>query len=104
MIRKAFVMLVNAGFETEYERRHSPIWPELERVLKAHGVRNYSLYLDVLTHQLFGYAEIENEDQWTAIAGTPECRRWWAYMAELMPHGPDGAPLATDLKEVFHLL
>ena len=37
MIRKAFVMQVNANAHEEYQRRHSPIWPELESVLKAHG-------------------------------------------------------------------
>ena len=34
-IRKAFVMSVNAGAEQEYEERHHPIWPELEKVLPA---------------------------------------------------------------------
>ena len=29
MIRKAFRMSVNEGQETEYERRHNPIWQEL---------------------------------------------------------------------------
>ena len=37
MIRKAFRMSVNPDQHAEYERRHSPIWPELEAVLKAHG-------------------------------------------------------------------
>ena len=54
MIRKAFVMSVNAGQETEYERRHRPIWPELEAVLKSHGVHNYSIFLHAETRQLFG--------------------------------------------------
>ena len=30
MIRKAFVMSVNAGAHVEYARRHDPIWPELQ--------------------------------------------------------------------------
>ena len=34
MIRKAFVMQVNPDAHKEYERRHSPVWPELEAVLK----------------------------------------------------------------------
>ena len=34
-------MSVNAGMEEEYEKRHSPIWPELEAALKEHGVLNY---------------------------------------------------------------
>ena len=53
MIRRAFVMAVAAGKETEYERRHRPIWKELEEVLKAHGVHNYSIFLHPQTLQLF---------------------------------------------------
>ena len=39
MIRKAFVMSVHAGKEEAYEQRHSPIWPELEAVLREHGYK-----------------------------------------------------------------
>jgi L-rhamnose mutarotase len=34
-IRKAFVMSVNAGAEQEYQKRHNPIWPELEKARKG---------------------------------------------------------------------
>ena len=103
MIRKAFVMSVHPGMEEEYERRHSPIWPELEAVLKAHGVHNYSIFLHPETLQLFGYAEIEDEARWEAIARTSECGKWWAHMKEVMPSNPDNSPVATGLREVFHL-
>lgn len=43
-------------------------WPELEKVLKDHGVSNYSIFLHPETRQLFGYAEIENEEQWASAA------------------------------------
>ena len=103
MIRKAFVMSVNPGQEAEYERRHRPIWPELEAVLKQHGVHNYSIFLHPQTRQLFAYAEVESEERWRAIAQTPECRKWWAYMKEIMPSNPDNSPVAADLREVFHM-
>ena len=103
MIRKAFVMSVNAGSETEYERRHNPIPVELEHVLRAHGVGSYSIFLSPGTRQLFAYVEVEDESRWASIAATPECRRWWKFMSDLMPHHPDASPCATDLKEVFHL-
>ena len=35
MIRRAFRMSVNPGEEAEYERRHRPIWLELEQTLHA---------------------------------------------------------------------
>jgi L-rhamnose mutarotase len=103
MIRKAFVMSVNAGCEEEYERRHQPIWAELEDSLKAHGVRNYSIFLHPETRQLFGYAEIESEERWAAIAETEVCQRWWKYMREVMPANADASPVSVELREVFHL-
>jgi L-rhamnose mutarotase len=103
MIRKAFVMSVNSGAEDEYKRRHDPIWPELESILKAYGVHNYSIFLLEGARQLFAYVELESEERWSAIAATPECRRWWNHMAELMPHNDDASPVAAHLTQVFHL-
>ncbi len=101
MIRKAFMMQVHAGHETEYERRHNPIWPELEAVLHQHGVHNYSIYLEPESRRLFAYCEIESEDRWNAIAQTTAARKWWAYMRDLMPSHPDNSPVAAPLREVF---
>ncbi len=103
MIRKAFLMTLRPGWQEEYERRHNPIWPELEATLRAHGVRQYSIFLDRRTDRLFAYAEIESEARWEAIAATEICRRWWAHMAELMLTHEDLSPLAEPLDEVFHL-
>ena len=103
MIRKAFLMSVNSDAHDEYERRHQPIWEELKAVLKNHGVSNYSIFLDDETSQLFGYAEVESEEQWADIANTDECKRWWNYMKDVMPTNPDSSPVSRDLREVFHL-
>jgi L-rhamnose mutarotase len=103
MIRKAFRMSVHHGQEEEYARRHNPIWQELAEMLVAHGVRNYSIFLDQQTGDLFAYVEIESEERWNAIAATDVCRRWWRYMSEVMPSKPDGEPVSRPLPEVFHL-
>lgn len=96
-------MSVNPGCEAEYERRHRPIWPELEAVLRAHGVRSYSIFLHAGTRQLFAYAEIESEERWASIAETEVCQRWWTSMKELMPANADHSPVAEELREVFAL-
>jgi L-rhamnose mutarotase len=103
MIRKFFVMQLNRGAEEEYRQRHNPIWKELEEVLLAHGVHNYSIALLSETGQLFAYAEIEDQARWNAIAQTAACRRWWDHMADLMQVNPDQSPRATELQEMFHL-
>jgi L-rhamnose mutarotase len=102
-IRKAFRMSVEAGQEAEYERRHRPIWRDLEEALLKHGVVTYSIFLDPETRDLFGYVEIESEERWAAIAATDVCRRWWRHMREIMPSNPDDSPVSRPLREVFHM-
>ena len=96
-------MSVHAGCEAEYVRRHQPIWPELEAVLLAHGVKTYSIFLHSETRQLFAYVEFTDEAQWQAIAQTDVCRRWWTHMRDLMPSNPDHSPVSLPLPEIFHM-
>jgi L-rhamnose mutarotase len=103
MIRKAFRMAVHRDRYAEYERRHRPIWQELQDVLKAHGAHDYSIFLDESDGSLFGYVEIDDEARWNAIADTAVCRRWWTHMRDLMPVNPDDSPRSVALREVFHL-
>ena len=103
MIRKVFLMTLRPGCREEYERRHDPIWPELQEVLRQHGVHNYSIFLDRETDRLFAYCEIESEERWQQIAATEVCRRWWAHMKDLMLTNDDNSPRAERLQEVFHL-
>ena len=103
MPRIAFRMKVNSGQETEYARRHNPIWPELEATLIAHGVTSYSIFLDRLTGDLFAYADVDDLARWQAIAETAICRQWWDYMAPLMPTQDDNRPVSSPLEEMFHI-
>ena len=103
MLRKAFRMTIHPGQRAEYERRHQPIWRELEDTLIQHAVRTYSIYLDPESLDLFGYVEIEDEALWAAVAGTEVCRRWWRHMREIMPSNPDDSPISRELQEVFHI-
>ena len=103
VIRRAFRMAVTPGQESEYARRHQPIWSELEATLLAHGVRTYSIFLDRESGALFAYVEFDSVERWEAVARTEVCQRWWAHMRELMPSNPDNSPIATDLDEVFHI-
>ncbi len=103
MIRKALVMQVNPDNHDEYRKRHNPIWEELQAVLKAHGVHSYSIFLHAETNQLFAYVEIEDESRWQRIADTEICKKWWAYMRDIMPSNPDNSPCSRELDEVFHI-
>ena len=96
-------MWVKPGCEDEYERRHAAVAPELLRVLKSHGVSNYSIFLNRETRELFAYAELESEELWNKIAATQACRNWWDEMSALMQTNEDKSPTSLPLDEVFHL-
>ncbi|QZY88731.1 L-rhamnose mutarotase [Pantoea dispersa] len=103
MLRKAFVMQVYAHCHAEYQRRHTPIWPELERTLKAHGAHNYAIWLDAERNLLFASVEVESEARWQAVAQTEVCQSWWASMRDLMPSNPDNSPVSKALQQMFFL-
>jgi L-rhamnose mutarotase len=94
-------MQVHQGQVEEYRRRHDEVWPELVAVLQDAGVLAYSIFFHPETLQLFAYVEIKNEERWDAIANTEVCRRWWAYMRDIMETNPDSSPRTIALQEVF---
>ncbi len=105
MIRKAFMIRAKPGMAMEYQRRHNPIWPDLKKVLKAHGIHNYSIFLQEDSGALFGYMEVENEEIFHKIGESEVARQWWKYMTEVLVCESDESPKAKEvmLKEVFHL-
>ena len=102
MIRKASIMYVNADSYCEYKQRHDELWPDLASELKNHGAQNYSIFLDERTGQLFAYLEVECEEKWAKIAQTETCKRWWAYMKDIMQTNPDNSPVSVPLTSVFY--
>jgi L-rhamnose mutarotase len=105
MRREAFLIRVRPGYSKEYEKRHNPIWPELYRELKEHGIANYSIYLHNDTGYLFGYYEIEDEELFSKLAVSSVMQRWWRYMAEILECDEGNMEKGREeiLHEVFHL-
>ncbi|MBO7709831.1 MAG: L-rhamnose mutarotase [Lachnospiraceae bacterium] len=103
MMHKAFKMKIVPGSEKEYERRHNLLWPEMKDMIHEYGGKNYSIYLDPETLDLFAYIEVEDEGRWSESADTAINRKWWDYMADIMVTNPDNSPVSRDLKCLFHL-
>ncbi|MBQ9132453.1 MAG: L-rhamnose mutarotase [Clostridia bacterium] len=100
---KGFKMHLYEGMEVEYKRRHDALWTEMKEMIHRFGGKNYSIFLDHQTNTLFGYIEIESEEEWEKSAQTAICKKWWDYMADIMDTNPDNSPVSTDLTPVFHL-
>lgn len=103
MVRKALTMNVYPEYIDEYIKRHNELWPEMEKEIKAHGCKSYSIYVDRKSNILFAYLEIEDLDIWSKMADTEINRKWWDYMAPIMETNPDNSPVEIPLEEAFHL-
>ena len=100
---KAFTMKLYPGMAEEYRRRHNELWPEMADMIHEYGGSNYSIFLDEENGTLFGCIELEDEELWGKSAQTEICRKWWAYMADIMETNPDNSPVSKDLRPMFHL-
>lgn len=104
MEKYAWKGMIKEGMIDEYVRRHNEIWPEMVKVLKDAGIKNYTIWNTGC--ELFGYYECEKGVEYAAKvqAESPVVDRWNEYMKDIliMEMDPDtGAqPL---LKKVFTL-
>jgi len=103
MQRLAFKMKLKEGKRNEYKKRHDALWPELEGLLKAQGVSEYSIFLDEDTHTLFAFQKVSGEGGSQDLADNPIVKKWWNFMADIMEVNPDNSPVSIPLEEVFYL-
>jgi L-rhamnose mutarotase len=101
--RFGFKMKMLPGFREEYKKRHNIIWPELVRLLKNEGIRNYSIFLDEETNTLFAYQEQSGEISSQDLGNTEVVKKWWKYMADIMETNPDNSPVTIPLEQVFYM-
>jgi L-rhamnose mutarotase len=103
MRRYAFKMKLKPGFREEYQRRHDAIWPELAKLLRDSGIRDYSIFLDEETDTLFAVQKVSGDGGSQDLGPNPIVQRWWAHMADIMDTNPDKSPVSIPLVEVFRL-
>jgi L-rhamnose mutarotase len=105
MNRKTFIIQARPGKLEEYIHRHNPIWPELEALMKSHGIHQYSIHLHEPTQQLFGYFEYESMELLEKLAQYPIQTAWWKDMTQLLVCNQEGDDKAREesLREVFYM-
>ena len=103
MQRHAFKMKLKPGVVAEYQKRHDEIWPELQKVLRAAGISDYSIFLDEETLTLFAVQKLSDKNSTADLPNHPVVKKWWDFMAPLMEVNSDNSPVAKPLREVFHL-
>jgi len=103
MQRIAFKMKLYKGKEDEYKKRHDEIWNELKELLKQTGIKDYSIFLDETSNDLFAYLTIDDAKKLDALPNEAVMKKWWSYMKDIMETNEDNSPVTVSLKEVYYL-
>ena len=106
MQRYGIVIKVKPGSLEEYKRLHADPWPEVNKILSDHGIRNFSIY--ERDGYLFGYFEFLGSDIETAFK---EMDNYPIYKEWLSLNDPLQEPLPTrkegewwsSMDEIYHL-
>jgi len=101
--RIAFRMNLNPGQAAEYELRHNNVFPELAQALTDAGVSDYSIWFDEDSDHLFAILTRTEDHTMDELPNTEICKRWWAFMADIMETDAQNVPAQTLLKRVFLL-
>jgi L-rhamnose mutarotase len=103
MEQVAFLMHLKPGMEAEYRRRHDAIWPELKAALSDAGIRDYSIFLDQATGNLFAVLRLTPGNTREKLPKLAVMRRWWDAMADLMDVDATNKPVERTLVPMFHM-
>lgn len=95
-------MQLKPGKAAEYKKRHDAIWPELSQTIREAGIRDYSIFLDEKTGELFSIQKVAANNTAADLRQLPILHEWWESMVPLMEVNPDHSPVKTQLKEMFH--
>jgi len=103
MQRVGFKMRLFKGYAQEYKKRHDGIWNELRELLKQAGIKDYSIFLDEESNNLFAYLTVEDTKKLDELPQEPVMKKWWSYMKDIMETNEDNSPVSIPLKEIFYL-
>ncbi len=104
MEKYAWKGMIKEGMIDEYVRRHNEIWPEMVKVLKDAGIKNYTIWNTGC--ELFGYYECEKGVDFAAKvqSESPVVDKWNEYMKDILIMEMDPETGAQPLlKKVFSL-
>jgi L-rhamnose mutarotase len=110
MKRYGMVLALRPEKVEEYKKLHAAVWPEILSMIRACGIRNYSIYLKEIEKGrflLFSYFEYHGRDfaaDMKKMAADPATQRWWSLCEpcqEPLPTRAAGEWWA-NMEEVFH--
>lgn len=104
MEKYAWRAKIVSGKKEEYIKRHNEIWPEMKKVLKKAGIKNYTIWFN--NDEVFGYYECKKGIKFATDyqKNSPVVDKWNEYMKDILIMEMDKETGAQPkLEKVFEL-
>lgn len=106
MQRFGRVLRLREGKESEYEKYHAVVWPEVLAAIRASGIQKYSIF----RHQrwVFSYFELSDDADLESVgkvfAARPPCVEWEKLMHSIQEPLPESGKENwwVPMKEIFY--
>lgn len=90
----------------EYKALHANVWPEINAMIKACNISNYSIYY--FNNTLFSYFEYTGDDyeaDMAKMAADPMTQKWWDVCKPCQQplDGRKEGEWWADMEECYHL-
>ena len=102
MQRGLFYLRIFPGTETEYDRRHAEIWPELAQEIRESGIRNFSGFRRGTDVWYYTEGEPDVETAFAVHGPKPANQRWNHYFRDVIAQITDDSGNLLWYDEVFH--
>jgi len=106
MKRYGSVIKLRKEHEAKYKELHANPWPEINAMIKACNISNYSIYLrDGFLFSYFEYVGDDFDADMAKMAADPLTNKWWALCKpcqQTLDTNKEGE-WWSDMEEVYHL-
>lgn len=75
---------IRPGTESEYERRHDEIWPEMVEAIRASGISVLRIFRSDTDIHIYAACEPDAETAFGRLGETDVNTRWNAHMADVL--------------------
>lgn len=106
MKRYGQVIKVKQEYLKKYKELHAHPWPEVNQMLKACNIQNYSIYYrDGYLFSYYEYTGKDYEADMARMAADPMTQEWWKETDPCQEpiHTAKEGEWWADMEEVYHL-
>lgn len=99
----SFTLRLYKGQEQNLITKHRDVWPELIKLFKETGIKDYRIFFDKKTNTIFETMKIDNETSFDMLCKSECMLMWYLTLGRLVDTDKNHIPIRVPLTEIFYM-